>query len=461
MAEEPWNEARLIPTSGISGAEEQERRATSALLAVMSAVPDFSRAMLKPLGVPAGKLESYIEVPFDLGGKRVYPDGLIRVSRGQKVWTALVEVKTGKNGLATEQLEAYLDVAKEQGFDALLTISNEIPPTPTQHPTRVDKRKLRKVAMHHWSWSLLLSTAVVQKEHRGVSDPEQAWILGELIRYLEHPKSGAMEFEDMGAEWVPVRQAVTSSTFRATDRGGPDVVARFDALLRYASLRLGRRLGTDVTHLLSRRELADPTLRSQSLLESLEADGVVTGSIRVPDAVGPIAITVDVRAGKVTCHTDIDAPRQGRPQTRVNWLVRQLKGAPDHVRVEAFMANTRGPGTTELLGAVRENPALLVADAKRDIKNFRVALSASMGTKRARGRGSFIDSVLDLTDTFYADVLQSLKPWSATPPKLREESLEAPAPPGLASAALSSQDGPNVSEPGEDADTGEALEASG
>ncbi|WP_431473337.1 hypothetical protein [Ornithinimicrobium sp. W1665] len=197
MAEEAWNEARLIPTSGISGAEEQERRATSALLAVMSAVPDFSRAMLKPLGVPAGKLETYIEVPFDLNDKRVYPDGLIRVSRGQKVWTALVEVKTGKNELATEQLEAYLDVAKEHGFDALLTISNEIPPTPTQHPTKVDKRKLRKVAIHHWSWSLLLSTAVVQKEHRGVSDPEQAWILGELIRYLEHPKSGAMEFEDM------------------------------------------------------------------------------------------------------------------------------------------------------------------------------------------------------------------------------------------------------------------------
>ncbi|MCE0485700.1 hypothetical protein [Ornithinimicrobium sediminis] len=461
MTEEAWNEARLIPTSGISGAEEQERRATSALLAVMSAVPDFSRAMLKPLGVPAGKVEAYIEVPFDLNGKRVYPDGLIRVSRGQKVWTALVEVKTGKNALASEQLEAYLDVAKEHGFDALLTISNEIPPTPTQHPTKVDRRKLRKVSIHHWSWSLLLSTAVVQKEHRGVSDPEQAWILGELIRYLEHPRSGAMEFEDMGADWVPVRQAVTASTFRASDQGGPDIVARFDALLRYAGLRLGRRLGTDVTHLLSRRELSDPALRPQTLLSSLETDGVLIGAIRVPDAVGAITITVDLRAGQVTCHTDIDAPRQGRPQTRVNWLVRQLKNAPDGVRVEAFMANTRGPGTTELLGAVRETPALLVADPKRDIKSFRVALSAPMGTKRARGRGGFIDSVLDLTDTFYADVLQHLKAWSASPPKLREETLETPSPAGLASGGLSSQDGPAEAGLEDSNPAGERLEASG
>jgi len=38
----------------------------------------------------------------------------------------------------------------------------------------------------------------MQKEHRGVADPGQAWILGELIRYLEHARSGALQFEDMG-----------------------------------------------------------------------------------------------------------------------------------------------------------------------------------------------------------------------------------------------------------------------
>ena len=43
MSEQPWHEARLIPTSGINGAEEQERRATSALLAVMTAVREFGR----------------------------------------------------------------------------------------------------------------------------------------------------------------------------------------------------------------------------------------------------------------------------------------------------------------------------------------------------------------------------------------------------------------------------------
>lgn len=441
MTEETWHQARLIPTSGISGAEEQERRATSALLAVMGAVKEFSKTLLSPLGAPSGNVETFIEVPFVAGDKKCYPDGLIRVSRGNKSWTALVEVKTGRNELQTEQLETYLDVAKDQGFDALITISNEIPAIAGQHPTKVDKRKLRKVNLHHWSWTYLLSTAVMQKEHRGVSDPEQAWILGELIRYLEHPRSGAMELEDMGANWVSVRQAVTAGTLRATDKTVPEVVSRFDALLRYTSLRLGRQLGTDVLHVLSRKELAEPTLRAQSLTEGLVSKGQLTGAIRIPNTVAPINLIADLRAGRITCYVDIDAPKDGRATTRVNWLIRQLKAAPDSARVEAFVANARGDGAAELLSTVRENPTAILTDPKKELRSFRIAMSVPMGTKRGRGRGSFIDSVLDLVDAFYGDVVQHLKAWSAAPPRMRESEPVATDPPALSSTSLSSQDG--------------------
>lgn len=157
VTEQTWNQARLIPTSGINGTDEQERRATSALLAVLISVKEFGRAITQPLGAPAGKLEAYIEVPFMLGDKRVFPDGLIRVTRGAKTWTALVEVKTNANVLATEQLENYLDVARDQGFDAVLTISNEIAPGDGSHPTKVDGRKTRKVCLHHLSWMNVLT----------------------------------------------------------------------------------------------------------------------------------------------------------------------------------------------------------------------------------------------------------------------------------------------------------------
>jgi hypothetical protein len=445
MAEESWHEARLIPTSGITGAEEQERRATSALLAVLGAVKEFGRAFVQPFGAPAGAMACYIEVPFTLGEKRVYPDGLIRVQRGSKSWTALVEVKTGPNRLTTEQLENYLDVARDEGFDAVITISNEIPAIAGQHPTKVDKRKLRRVALHHVSWSKVLAEAVLQKEFRGVADPDQAWILGELIRYLEHQKSGALEFDDMGESWVTVRESVAAGTLRPSDKGIAEVVARFDALLRFTSLQLGRQLGREVVPILSRREIAEPALRAQALTDSLCKTGVLSGTIRIPDTAGHLVVTADLRASQVSCHVDVDAPREGRPATRVNWLTRQLKNAPDTMRVEAFANHARGASTAELLRTVRDNPNCLVADASKELRSFRVATTAPLGAKRGRGRGAFIDSVLNSVNTFYAEVLESLRPWAAAPPKLRPAhptppDIDESVPTALTSTDYSSQD---------------------
>ena len=233
--EQAWHRARLIPTSGINGAEEQERRATSALLAVVSSVKEFGRTLTRRVGAPAGTVETYVEVPFDVNGHKAIPDGLIRVTRGKTSWTALVEVKTGSNELQAAQLETYLDIAKREDFDAVVTISNEILGGAGEHPTSVDKRKLRRVALHHLSWTQILSDAVIEKTYRGVADPDQAWILGELIRYLEHPKSGALEFDDMGPHWVETRNTARAGTLRASDPDPGAVTTRFDQLLRFIS----------------------------------------------------------------------------------------------------------------------------------------------------------------------------------------------------------------------------------
>lgn len=444
MAEQQtWNAARLIPTSGINGAEEQERRATSALLAVMSAVREFARAVLGPLGAPAGSVETYIEVPFDLAdGRRIFPDGLIRVKRGSKEWTALVEVKTGSNELTTEQLEQYLDVARDHGYDCLITISNELPAMAGSHPTVVDRRKLRKVQLHHYSWTEILSHAVLQRQFRGVADPDQSWILGELIRYLEHPKSGALEFEDMGASWVPVREAVASGTLRSNDKTAAEVALRFDALLRFACLRLGRQLGTEVVPVLSRAEMDNPAVRMNAMASRLVAEGVLSGELRIPNAISPLRVTADLRASKVTCAFDVDAPREGRALTRVNWLLRQLKAAPDNTRVEAFAARSR-VATAELLRDLRDNPAKLVGDPTKELKSFTVARTFPMGSKRGGGHGGFIDSVLTAVETTYEEVGQVLKPWSAAPPRLRaqdEVEVDTSVAEELVSTALSSVD---------------------
>src|SRR4051794_30291836 len=148
----PWMPARLIPVAGIRNQGEQEIRAASSLLAVMGAVDEFGKALLKEIGAPAGRISTFTEVPLEAPDGKVWrPDGVITVERGKTSWKCLVEVKTGNVPLGSEQISTYLDLAREHGFQAVLTISNQISGSPADVPVTVDRRKLRSVELRHLS----------------------------------------------------------------------------------------------------------------------------------------------------------------------------------------------------------------------------------------------------------------------------------------------------------------------
>ncbi|MGD9701578.1 MAG: stress response protein [Acidimicrobiia bacterium] len=422
--DEAWQRARLIPTWGINGPDEAERRATSALLAVLGAVREFSTALLRPLGAPIGAVETFIEVEFSWNDLRRRPDGLVRVRRGQREWVCLVEVKTGAGVLEREQLECYLDIAREQGFDAVLTISNQIAGQPGVHPVDVDKRKLKRVGLYHLSWAEVLTAAVVERVHRTVADPDQAWILGELIRYLEAPSSGALAFTDLGGDWVAVRDQAIAGTLRTSDKGAIDVARRWDQLLRLAALRLGRDLGADVQVVYSRKHASDPSSRLASTLSELTGQGCMSGTLRIAGAVGPISVTADIRHGILHLAVNVPAPTDGRPATRVNWLVRQLPlEAPREIRIEAWAHQARQP-IAALLADIRDDPTRLIDDPKRELRAFRITLASRLGVKRGVDRGSLVGSVIGGIDSFYEHVVQNVRPWAVRAPRLpREASL--------------------------------------
>jgi hypothetical protein len=197
----------------------------------------------------------------------------------------------------------------------------------------------------------------------------------------------------------------------------------------------------------SRKELADPGLRIHGHVDNMVQHGRLQGSLRIPNTAGYLDILVDLRAKQITCSVEIEAPREGRSSTKVNWLTRQLKNADEKVRLESTAWNQRGVGATDLLGRVREHPELLILDPARNIRSFTVAMNQPMGTKAGRGQGSFIDSFLTAVDRFYTEILQTVKAWSAKPPQMREQidvgelAQDQAVVPALVSTALSSQDG--------------------
>lgn len=410
--EQRWQPARLFPVAGIGGAAEQERRATSALLAVIGSVREFGRAVTTRFGAPAGQIETYIEVPFSRGEEPYVPDGLIRVKRGQRTWTALIEVKTGAGELRAEQVEAYLDIAREQQFDAVITISNLITAPDERHPVSIDGRKTKKVGIYHLSWAEIRFRCQLLIENSSIEDATQEYILTEFLRYLEHARSGALTFDDMGSHWVAVRDSVSAGTLRPTDKGLPSVAERFDQLAHYLCLHLGGLLGIEVFPQTNRR--IDATQRRQMLAEELCQKGTLSSTLRVPGTVGPVTVSADLRAGRVVCSISIEAPRQGRPLTRVKWITRQLADANGNLRVESFEQGSREAVRAELLALVRQKPEILVTDPSCEIRSFCISLSTPLGPKRGIGKGTFVTSIVDTLEKFYEEVTQNLREWRAS-----------------------------------------------
>lgn len=424
--EERWFPARIIPTSGIGGGPEQERRATSALLAVMKAVPAFGAALTSKVGAPRGNISTFVEIRLaNPDGQNLIPDGAIVIEgRGGATWRCLVEVKTAENDLLPAQVDAYLDLAKAYRFDAVLTISNQITgssdESPVALPSKGRGRAPVRPPLYHLSWWQILTEAIVHHQHRGISDPDQAWILGELIAYLDNERSGAGGFVEMGERWVKVRDAARERTLKASDPEAGNVAERFEQFVDYLCLGLYQDLGRQVVPLF-RRGIA-PTDRWLQAAKTLADDGRLESTIRITDAVGPVVVDADLRGRVVTTSVLVDAPREDgqRAKTRIGWMLRQLSSAPAGLRVEVLFEATRGQTTSLSLSEAIENPDRLLfpQDPKRLPRAFRLALAREMGTKRGKVPGSFIYDTKRQVVDFYRDVVQGLVAWQPRAPKL-------------------------------------------
>lgn len=411
-----WQPARLFSVVGVGAGEEQERRTTSALIATMQAVRPFARAICARMGAPAGAFEGYLEVQYESGETKVIPDAVLKVSRGSKQWTGLLEVKTGNGKLRREQLENYLDIARRKKYDVVVSLSNDIPAGPGELPVQVDRRKLAKVALRHLSWAEVAHEARMLLSHGGIEDALQAWILAEFLRLLDHPRSGTTEFVDMGRHWVTVRDAVTAGTLRAGDQKALAVADTWVALCRHLALRLTAELGVEVRHVLPRKFHSDPPAWAAAIAERLATDGTFESVLRIPDTVGDLTVVADVRTNKVHCRIALAAPDEGTSARRVSWLTKQLTEAPGRVQVEAVFAE-RGTESCELLDTVRANPKSLTDGRTGPIVSFTLEQSFPMGNKRSGTAASFIASVTSATDTFYGSVVQPLREWVPAAPK--------------------------------------------
>jgi len=419
--------ARLFP---VLAENSKEGRTLSIFLACMENVGEFGRCILESAGQRFGtraKIETYTEVVLQKTGKRACrPDGLILVKTGSRVWSALVEAKVGNSDLTVEQVEDYLELAKLNGVDALITLSNQFAALPSHHPLAVSSMARRRAELVHWSWMYVLTEASVLLGREKIEDRDQRTILHEMVRFLSHPSTGVKSFDQMPASWSDVVSAVQAGG--PLGAGSPEtreVIGAWHQQVRDLSLDLSRQLNTEVHTRISRAHASDPHARAKADAAELAKEKCLRASLLVPDAASPIEICADLQRRSISVSMWLRAPQDRKStKARLNWLLRQLQKADIpglHVR---FLWPGRAVDTQHSLGTLRDDPDC-GASGRPDlaVQSFEVLLVRDLGARFGQRR-NFGAEIKDAVPAFYMAVGQHLSSWQAPAPKLPEDRAE-------------------------------------
>ncbi len=425
-------EVRLLPSVSIRSEREAEIRATASLLAMIRAVSEFGRTIVRHAGGPAGRLSCYTEVPcqLDRGNglppEDLRPDGLVQAVRGKSRWKALVEVKVGNTPLDPEQIEKYHRLARQEDADALISISNQPALPDGRPPVPLDGRRLRSVPVFHFSWERLLSEAQMLSRKKAVSDPDQKWMLDEWIRYVDDPTSCIIVPPDLGSKWNDVLRAARTGSLAASTTELTLVAGHWMGFLRKASLRMSAKLGVDVQMRIAKKERDDPDIYLHRLVSEAVDDGTLSGVLKIPDAAGNLLIDVFLHSRSVRYGLTMSAPTEGRQTTRVNWLAKQLRGL-DILTDLQITANWSARGLTTTAPArefIRDSGLLLIDRAGAALnkelhpRSFGIHWTTKLKACRGRSSAPVLEGISEELERFYRQIVENLEPYVPPAPRL-------------------------------------------
>ncbi len=317
-------QARLFP---VLSTTSKEGRTTSIVLACLAKVDEFGANLMQSIGQRAGvrtKLETYTEVvlknrPTDSKDR---PDGLIILRTGKREWKALVEAKIGSSELEAPQIEKYRRLAKDNGIDAVISISNQFTTTPTSHPIEDVQKSKSRIPVFHWSWMYILTIADLLISQENVADTDQSMLLNELRRFLSHESAGVKGFHRMPKEWVEINRLVSSGgVIPAKSPDATAVVSAWHQETRDLSFILSRMTETHVSERLSRKHQNDLTLRAKDAISALRDNQHLTASLEIPDAAAPLEVTTDITRRCIDVGMTLRATEDKvTTKARLNWL---------------------------------------------------------------------------------------------------------------------------------------------
>jgi len=427
--------ARLFP---VLAEACKEQRTLSIVLATMISVRPFAAKLLAELGVRIGKrstVSCFTEVTLtnEIKGLKDRPDALIVVETGRKSWSALVEAKVGKQQVGTEQLARYIELARANNIDAILTITNELTPDPAINPTRISKSLPKKLSLFHFSWASILTNAFLLATSK--DDPfennDEAFLISELIRYLENQGSGRLPLDQMNRDWPKIVSDIQAG--HPLNTKSPEIeemVTMWHQEARDVALIMTRKLQEPVTTVYSRGDIKNRVGWVERDVKSFCDTHTLTFELDVPNAVSRLFVEADFRRRSIRSSMKLAAPVDRKSSAaKLNWLLRQLNKS----ELSKIIITCITHGRAHNFGAMADeiDPASDEIKGLSEIVSFQVEMSNDLG-KYFTSRKKFIEGLESHVPAFYQNVGEHLKAYVVPPPKLQkseqeDDSLQIPA----------------------------------
>jgi hypothetical protein len=360
-------------------------------------------------------------------------DGLLALDTVRGGWRALVECKIGASRIEPSQVAQYCKVARANGVDAIITISNEPTPRPTHLPYDAP-RESRNLELYHWSWSQLVAIAdrLLEVDHE--FDDEQQLILREMVRYFDYETSEVRDFNQMGTSWAPLVQRIISGA--SLSRGDPDTheaIRCWHQVQDAVCTRLSRDLRLPVSVLLARAHRDDRAARIADGVTALVESNFLYGSFEFPELAGPLELEANVMARTIACRLEVLAPRdRQRYSARLRWLLNQLPEESDPEAIVEFIWD-RGVRSRASIANLRANPDTGRLDIAGAPNYFDISVITDLSNRFSATR-NFAPALEEAIAHFYDKIARHIRPWqpsrvSPTGVEFEEELSEAvPAP---------------------------------
>lgn len=336
----------------------------------------------------------------------------------------MVEAKIGNAELTAEQIEKYRILAKSNGLDCLITISNQFATAPSVHPLEDVRKSKSKIPVFHWSWMSILTAADLLLSGDAVVDDDQKILLKELHRFLIHESAGVRGFERMPSEWGELNKLISAGgKLPAKSDIANVVISAWHQETKDLSLILSRRTESFVSEKISRRHQNDPSARTKDEMKMLREESKLQCALDVSGAAAPLDIVADIAARRIEVGMTIKAPSDKvTSKARVNWLLRQIRtDQTEGLNVRLFWPG-RSDTTQHSIEDLRNDSAIVeVGKEKQQVRGLHVFMSQKTGGRFAQ-RSNFISDLEEMVPMFYREVGQNLTAWRRPAPRIRQDS---------------------------------------